>query len=129
MRFWLVQTFVRKLTIEAPEDTPIQDSLRFKSVFEESHVRDFAVAFKLVVNLGNRACLRLEYLAHFNTEEDIDDVFKGSHFALANAPAVAYPYLRAYVTQFSVLSGFEPHILEVRSFSPDTRPPTPPALT
>jgi preprotein translocase subunit SecB len=123
MRFWLVQTFVRKLVLQQPDEPPAEDGLRIRTVFDDTGKREFVVAFELVANLGHHGCLRLEYLARFNTDEDMSDEFKASHLPRANAPAVAYPYVRAFVSQFAVLSGFEAHTLPIRSFSPDTRPP------
>lgn len=127
MKFWLTKVYVRKLTLEHSSDASDADGLLFGSSFDVNQKRGFAVAFDLRAKLHSHGFLRLEYLALFNTEGDITEEFKKSHLARANAPAIAYPYLRAFVSQFCTLSGFEPLTLPIRGFSPDTRPPPPPA--
>ncbi len=126
MKFWLAKVYVRKLTLEHLDDGTAKEGLRIGSSFDPGQLRDFAVVFDLKARLKNHGFLSLEYLAVFNTDEEISDEFKASHLARANAPAVAYPYLRAFVSQFCTLSGFEPFTLPIRSFSADTRPPPPP---
>ncbi len=60
--------------------------------------------------------LFIEYIANFTTSEDIDDEFKKSNFPKVNAPAIAYPYLRAFISQFLLLSGYNPQILPTFNF-------------
>lgn len=77
----------------------------------------FAVIFDLKVPLSPGAQLVLDYLAVFETSDDITEEFRQSHFPRVNAPAVAYPYIRAFVSQFAVLAGFETCTLPIRNFT------------
>ena len=67
--------------------------------------------------------MTISYLAVFETDGLITDEFKNSHFPKVNAAAVAYPYLRAFVGQFSVLAGYELHTLPIRNFVKASTPP------
>ena len=60
--------------------------------------------------------LELEYTAWFATSEPIDADFKKSDWTAVNAPAIAFPYLRAYVTNFTVMNGMEPQVLPTINF-------------
>lgn len=52
----------------------------------------------------------------FKIDEDISEEFKLSNFPKINAPAIAFPYLRAFVSNLTLQSGFEPIILPSINF-------------
>ena len=52
--------------------------------------------------------LSIQYVALFQTSEPIDEVFKSSDFPVVNAPAIAYPYLRAFIANLTLNAGYEP---------------------
>ena len=57
--------------------------------------------------------------AFFNFEivdEKITEDFKLSSFSKINAPAIAFPYLRAFVSNLTLQSGLEPVILPSINF-------------
>ena len=60
--------------------------------------------------------MRVTYLARFETSEDVTDSFRESHFVQMNAPAIGYPYLRAFVGQMLLLSGYKPVTLPTINF-------------
>jgi len=53
---------------------------------------------------------------NFETDEEITEEFKNSHFPKINAPAIAYPYLRAYVSNLTLQSGVTPVMLPTINF-------------
>jgi len=61
--------------------------------------------------------LSIEYATKFLADDDIDEEFKESHFVKVNAPAIAYPFLRAYIGNFTLNSGFSPIILPTINFT------------
>ncbi|CAC9619000.1 hypothetical protein [uncultured Gammaproteobacteria bacterium] len=83
--------------------------------YQEEELKSFAIYFKISLLVENNL-LNIEYVATFTTSEEVDDEFKKSHFPSVNAPAIAYPYLRAFVSQFLLLSGYEPQILPTLNF-------------
>lgn len=52
----------------------------------------------------------------FTTEDSLDQEFIQGNFAQINAPAIAYPYIRAYISNVTLLSGFKPVILPTINF-------------
>ncbi len=83
--------------------------------YQEENPQSFAIYFKISLPAGNNL-LSIEYIATFTTSKNVDDKFKKSHFPSVNAPAIAYPYLRAFVSQFLLLSGYKPQILPTLNF-------------
>ena len=87
------------------------------SIFRDDCATEFVMLYHLRVGLQPGAfVLSCEYSAVFETTEDITEEFKASHFPRVNAAAVGYPYLRAFVSQFSALAGFDVYRLPVRNF-------------
>ncbi|RQM76325.1 hypothetical protein EHZ47_09115 [Aeromonas jandaei] len=56
------------------------------------------------------------YRAQFITDDVITDEFKESPFVFVNSPAIAYPFLRAYVSNVLLMSGYEPMMLPTINF-------------
>jgi preprotein translocase subunit SecB len=83
--------------------------------YQEENSKTFDIYFKISLT-AEYNLLSIEYIATFATSEDINDEFKKSHFPSVNAPAIAYPYLRAFVSQFLLLSGYAPQILPTFNF-------------
>lgn len=67
----------------------------------------FDVSFDIIVN----AVFNFEIKDGVVTEE-----FKSSSFPKINAPAIAFPFLRAYISNLTLQSGFEPIILPSINF-------------
>lgn len=90
------------------------ESGNFFSDDEENNT--FGVAFKL--NINDRS-FDLIIEAFFNFEivdEKMTEDFKLSSFPKINAPAIAFPYLRAFVSNLTLQSGLEPVILPSINF-------------
>lgn len=117
MQFRLLKTLVRSLSCEGLQNgEEAVDGLRFSPAYNDERPKEFAVIFDLKLPLESTNQLLVSYLAVFETAEEITEEFKNSHFPKVNAAAVAYPYLRAFVSQFTALAGFEPHTLPIRNF-------------
>lgn len=81
-----------------------------------SNERDFYINFTLNLKKENSSLLSLEAKAYFRTDQDMNEDFKASHFININAPAIAYPYIRAFVSTITVNSGYNSVILSVFNF-------------
>ncbi len=88
----------------------------FSPVFSESNSNEFVIIFKLSLN-NEEFSLLLEYAARFSVDAEIDEEFKASHFVKVNAPAIAYPFLRTYISNLTLNSGFLPIILPTINFT------------
>jgi len=76
----------------------------------------FRIIFELEVGHKNDFRLEVDYIASFETSGVIDDTFKGSSFPKINAPAIAFPFLRAFVSNLTLNAGFNPVMLPSINF-------------
>lgn len=91
-------------------------SINFSTLLDEVNANFFSVVFDLSLLQPRGYNMQLKYLSWFECSEKLDENFLKTPFATINAPAIAYPYLRSYVTNLVVSSGFKPTILPVINF-------------
>lgn len=60
--------------------------------------------------------MNLEAVFVFSMDDEIDEAFKVSNFPKINAPAIAFPYIRAFISNLTLQSGFDPVILPSINF-------------
>ena len=89
--------------------------LRFRKLFSNKNKFSFKIVFNLVIEDKNFD-LNIEAVFNFITDEQITEEFKHSHFPKINAPAIAYPYLSAYVSNLTLQSGVTPVMLPTINF-------------
>lgn len=100
--------------IEDPRD---DNSFELKTgqVFPDDDRTTFVVMFG--VELKDRLFdMNLDAAFVFKTEVEISEEFKISNFPKINAPAIAFPYIRAFISNLTLQSGFEPVILPSINF-------------
>jgi len=122
MEIQLHSTRVNTLNFEASQasnnDSSESSSLSidFKSVYSPKNNQVFGIRFIVKTNQPNNFKLELDYVAWFRTLSEIDADFKASDFTKINAPAIAFPFLRAFVSTITLNSGFEPLVLPTINF-------------
>ena len=77
----------------------------------------FAVIFKIKVVHPDEFDLKAEYIVWFKTSEPIDDKFKKSHFPSINAPAIAFPFLRSFISTVTLNAGYAPALIPSVNFT------------
>lgn len=75
----------------------------------------FSVVFSIKVCTEDKVIV-IEYESFFKTDAQIDDKFKDGSFPYVNAPAIAYPYLRAFVSNLTLNAGYDPVMLTSLNF-------------
>lgn len=83
---------------------------------DEKRKEVFGVLFMLQLRHRGEFLLTLDYLAWFEAEQPIEKAFLDSPFAKVNAPAIAFPYLRSFVSFLTLNSGYRPAILPTVNF-------------
>lgn len=123
MQIQLVDTRVAKLSIDRLSPDEISDgdlgelrSFSVKSGFPTESGRQYVICFEIELVTECSMLVSIEYEAFFETDDVIADDFKTSPFVAVNSPAIAYPYLRAYVSTVLTLSGFASMILPTMNF-------------
>lgn len=83
--------------------------------FPDDSNNEFVIGF--IVNIKDAEFkISLEMLFVFQIDEVIDENFKQSDFVKINAPAIAFPYVRSYISNLTLQSGFDPIILPSVNF-------------
>ncbi|QTE36968.1 protein-export chaperone SecB [Mucilaginibacter gossypii] len=122
MQITVEKLFVKQLSLIGSPNEPNSETsriydLKFDKIFPDENLRSFSILFKLEVSNSSEFDLKIQYECLFSTEEDITTEFKESHFPNINAPAIGFPFLRAYISYLLINSGFEPVLLPTINFT------------
>jgi preprotein translocase subunit SecB len=85
--------------------------------FSDPMSKLFGISF--VVGLRNKKKdfnLDIKAIAHFESDMIVDQEFMESDFVFINAPAIAFPFLRAYISVVTLNSGYSPVVLPAFNF-------------
>jgi len=106
-------SFKRKHSNEPTLETEVSIS-PFVNFDEEG--KEYRVMFKgeFENSLFN---LNLQFVAVFGTEETIDEEFKTSELVKINSLAIAFPFMRSFISTFTINSGIPSFILPAYNFS------------
>ena len=106
-----VKTFDKEITNE------LETNLKFGTGFNEENQKLFAIIFDLSINdKKTEFILNVKVTAHFETNTTIDDDFKNSSFIKISAPAIAFPYVRAFISNLTLNGGYNPIMLPSFNF-------------
>lgn len=83
--------------------------------FSEENSKEFGIGFRINIK-DEEFNILMEMVFLFELDEDIDEKFKHSDFLTINAPAIAFPYVRSYISNLTLQSGFSPIILPSVNF-------------
>jgi len=78
--------------------------------------REFFVNFALAFETSEGMAVKLGFRSKFATDSVVDDEFKKSGFPYVNAPAIAYPFLRVFVSNLTLNAGYSPVMLPSVNF-------------
>ncbi len=106
-----IDTFDKNVT------NKLETTFGFATGFNADNNKDFAIIFDLgLQNEEQKFRLNLKATAHFETDIPITDDFKESSFVKISAPAIAFPYIRTYVSNLTLNSGYEAIMLPSFNF-------------
>lgn len=91
-------------------------NLSFEPVFYDEDARKFKIVFDFEYITTDRKYLRIDYQSYFITDSDINEDFRNSKFPIINAPAIAFPFLRAFLANLLVSGGYPPVLLPSINF-------------
>ena len=101
MNITLEKTIVNKMNLHKIQGSK-KASRKFTldydvETFEKDNER-FIVRFNVIVQDTSTFKMSIEYIAVFKTTETVSETFLHSDLAKINAPAIAYPFLRSYIS-------------------------------
>ncbi len=116
MNIQLIGSKVESLSLSKSDEDIEQMDFSVRSGFSKEMQTSFVIIFNLKLKVDDAYILAIEHVSQFEASEDIGDEEKESHFFSINAPAIAYPFLRAFVSNILLSSGHEPVILPTINF-------------
>ena len=81
-----------------------ESSFEYETIFSDEDLKNFAIMFYLKMNTSDFN-LEVAYSSFFEADDDITNEDQDSKFYRVNAPAIAYPFLRAYISNLLLSSG------------------------
>ena len=110
---WKIQSLNFDMIDEARDDNSF--GLSIGQIFPEDESKKFVIVFD--IDLKDKSFDLVFQIAFvFTTEEEITEEFKFSDFPKINAPAISFPFIRSYISNLTLQSGFEPVILPSINF-------------
>jgi len=111
MNIQLTSTKTLFLKVQPPQDDSIEQEEKFSFDYQveypESIKNKFIIVIKSLIEHKSGYHLDTIFLAEFKIDSDINDEFKSSKFPFVNAPAIAYPFFRAFIASTLVNCGLE----------------------
>ncbi len=117
MQFKLKETKIKKLLLVSNEEksNDLEES-PFDYTACKVNDNNFNIIFNFRCEHREGIYLRLQYQATFETNEALPQSLDGNKFIYINAPAIAYPFLRASVANIFLQSGYSPIMLPSINF-------------
>ena len=118
MNIQLANWQVKNLTfsiIENVEAIGKHFDLEVANYFFENKDNEFGITIKVNI-IDVMFDLKVESLFIFKLDDKITEDFKLSDFPKINAPAIAFPYLRAFISNLTLQAGVPPVILPSINF-------------
>ena len=84
--------------------------------FNDNDLNHYSIHFEVSVVSKNLTML-VKTMALFETKAPIDEGFKSSGFVQTNSPAIAFPFVRSFITTLTSNAGIRPVILPAFNFS------------
>jgi len=122
MQITLENTVVKDLKVESKSHSQQRNSKRgfkidFDIVFPPNPPDNFIIRFKVQISNTKQFDIDLTYDCVFKTDDVIDSDFKDSQFPSVNAPAIAYPFLRSFISSLTLNCGYEIVMLPTINFT------------
>lgn len=104
-------------TLDKDVTSELETTLNVDNTFSSESKTEFTINFYIKIeNKDKSFYLKLKAIAQFNTKENIEDEFKTSPFILINAPAIAFPYVRTFISNLTLNMGYNPILLPTFNF-------------
>lgn len=117
MELQLSHTRVKRLRFDSKAIEINETSFNYRVDFSDEDRKSFTVEFNLAISdQEENYYLEITYEANFLTNDDITGDFIKSSFPKVNAPAIAFPYFRAYISLLTQQSGYNTVVLPSLNF-------------
>lgn len=95
----------------------LETQLKISTGFSDEDKNHFVIIFQIILeNKEKSVFIRVEAHNHFEINQEITKEFENSAFINVNAPAIAFPYVRAFISNLTLNAGYDPIILPSFNF-------------
>lgn len=95
----------------------LESKLRFSTLTENNDKIGFGIEFYFEIeNKDQSFSLKVKAIAHFISDQEVDETFLKSSFVRMSAPAIAFPYVRTFISNLTLNAGYEAVILPSFNF-------------
>jgi|GEM_PF-419961 len=115
VQFLNVNLNINSFNVEVTDNLQ-SDKFAITTLHNEADSNAFGIQFDLNLSHGEDFNLNIRAIAHFLTDSPYDRDFLDSDFTKVNAPAIAFPYIRTYISNLTLNSGYNPVILPPYNF-------------
>ncbi|MCK5899164.1 MAG: protein-export chaperone SecB [Methylococcales bacterium] len=116
MNIRLINSIVDELSLSKADEPLGEMEFSMVTAFSKDSLNSFLIIFDLKVQVGKDRILTIKYISEFEADQNISENDRESHFFYINAPAISFPFLRAYIGNLTLSSGFDPIILPAINF-------------
>lgn len=116
MKIQLLNTTVDKFEFNRAEIDEDDFGFEFSPAFTEEPGDTFIIRFTVNFKSKEHYHFKLVYVAEFKTDKIIERDFIDGPFPAVNAPAIAFPFLRAFISMFTLNAGFDAVMLPSINF-------------
>lgn len=122
MKLKLKDNKVQKLIFTDLDSTDLDNmeedefGLRFEPNFSLGNNK-FSIQFEFQCIVESTKILIVHYDSCFEVDEELSERFITSKFPTVNAPAIAFPFLRAFISNYLLSSGYNPILLPSINFT------------
>lgn len=92
-------------------------NIDYEIIFNKNKEKSFNIVFHVKISKKNQYSINISYGTVFISSEPIDNDFLNGNFAKINAPAIAFPFLRSFVSFLILNAGYSPLILNSVNFT------------
>ncbi len=92
-------------------------SLQYINQYDNNDNTIFNVVFDIEITQPEEFIFKCKYVTWFKTSEPINENFKTSELPNINAPAIAFPFLRSFISTITLNAGYLPVILPSINFT------------
>lgn len=120
MQLTLNKTFVKELNFKQVEQSDgLENSLNFglsAGWNQEEPSNHFTVLFDFHLSDSSGYEIELKYEGAFETDEVVNEDFMDSSWPQVNGAAIVYPFLRAFISNLTINSGYEAAVIPSVNF-------------
>lgn len=104
-------------TLDKNITSELETSLHIENTFNDKDLNEVNINFHIKIENSKKTfSLNLKAIAQFSTKEEITEELKKSPFFEINAPAIAFPYVRTFISNLTLNMGYNPILLPTFNF-------------